>query len=202
VVSGLFDARTNSFLCEDCKIEIIEHDPAANSTGGQEKMQSFNIATQDIRDALKRLEGLTLPSLNIMAWIAQNVKAEVVGVDAAGEEEKKFQVVLGGEEKDLLEKERLQEAQRYVYPLGTGLMPVFKTPCLFGIHIPQSQELLPHWVYQTKQESRLSLPIGHDQLDKEMTKMRMICSKLITLRWKMKPSLLMCRCLQSAWRPV
>jgi hypothetical protein len=130
------------------------------------------------------------------------VKSEVVGVDAAGEEEKKFQVVLGGEEKDLLEKERLQEAQRYVHPLRTRLMIVSKTPCLFGIHIPLSQELLPHWVYRTKQESKLFLPIDHDQSDKEMTKTRMICSKLITLRWKMKPSLLMCRCLQSAWRPV
>jgi len=101
-------------MCEDCKIEIIEHDPATKGTGGQEKMQAFNIATQPIRDALKRLEGLTLPSRNIMAWIAQNVKSEIVGVESTEGEDKKFQVVLGGEEKDQLEKERLAEAQRYV----------------------------------------------------------------------------------------
>jgi transcription initiation factor TFIIE subunit alpha len=114
VVSNLFDPRTNTFMCEDCKIEIIEHDPATKGTGGQEKMQAFNIATQPIRDALKRLEGLTLPSRNIMAWIAQNVKSEIVGVESTEGEDKKFQVVLGGEEKDQLEKERLAEAQRYV----------------------------------------------------------------------------------------
>ena len=77
-------------------------------------MQAFNIATQPIRDALKRLEGQTLPSRNIMAWIAQNVKADIVGDESLDGEDKKFQVVLGGEEKDLLERERLQEAQRYV----------------------------------------------------------------------------------------
>lgn len=106
--------RTNTLQCEDCKHELMEHDPAADSAGGQEKMQAFNIATQPIRDALKRLDGMTLPSFNIMAWIAQNVVTEVVGVERADGEEQKVQVVIGGEEKDLLEKERLQEAQRYV----------------------------------------------------------------------------------------
>lgn len=111
-VSHLFDMRTNTLQCEDCKHELMEHDPTADSVGGQEKMQAFNIATQAIRDALRRLEGLTLPTFNIMAWIAQNVVAEVVGVEKTDGEEQKVQVVIGGEEKDMLEKERLQEAQR------------------------------------------------------------------------------------------
>jgi hypothetical protein len=38
----------------------------------------------------------------------------VVGAEKADGEEQKVQVVIGGEEKDMLEKERLQEAQRYV----------------------------------------------------------------------------------------
>lgn len=114
-VSHLFDMRTNTLRCEDCKEELVEHDPAADSAGGQEKMQAFNIATQAIRDSLKRLDGLTIPSLNIMAWIAQNVKTEVVGIEREDGEEQKVQVVIGGEEKDLLEKERLQEAQRSVF---------------------------------------------------------------------------------------
>lgn len=107
--------RTNTLQCEDCKHELIEHDPAADSVGGQEKMQTFNIATQSIRDALRRLEGMTLPSFNIMAWIAQNVVTEVVGIERADGEQQKVQVVIGGEEKDMLEKERLQEAQRSVF---------------------------------------------------------------------------------------
>jgi transcription initiation factor TFIIE subunit alpha len=113
-VSHLFDPSQGTFTCEDDKTELIDHDPAAMSVGGQEKMQAFNISTQPIRDSLKRLEGLTLPSLNIMAWIAQNVVTEVVGVDGTEGDNKKVTVVIGGEEKDQLEKERLQEAQRYV----------------------------------------------------------------------------------------
>lgn len=153
VVSNLFDPRTNTFVCEDCKIEIVEHDPAAQGTGGQEKMQAFNIATQPIRDALKRLEGQTLPSRNIMAWIAQNVKSEVVGVESTEGEDKKFQVVLGGEEKDQLEKERLQEAQRYVHTriqYEGKLMIVYKTHFQSGIPIQQSLEQLLRWVSQVK----------------------------------------------------
>jgi hypothetical protein len=143
-------------MCEDCKLEIIEHDPATKGSGGQEKMQAFNIATQPIRDALKRLEGQTLPSRNVMAWIAQNVKTEVVGIESTDGEDKKFQVVLGGEEKDQLEKERLAEAQRYVYlTRWRALMIVYKTPCQSGIPILQSLVLLQLWVYQVKLVNRL-----------------------------------------------
>lgn len=121
-VSHLFNPSQGTFTCEDDKTELIDHDPAAFSVGGQEKMQAFNISTQPIRDSLKRLEGLTLPSLNIMAWIAQNVVTEVVGVDSAEGDQKKVTVIIGGEEKDQLEKERLQEAQRYVRPAKRKLM--------------------------------------------------------------------------------
>lgn len=80
-------------------------------------MQAFNIATQPIRDALKNLEGLTLPSVNIMAWLAQNVVSEVdLDKGEDGGEDVKFKVVLGGEEKDQLELARLQEAQRSAAP--------------------------------------------------------------------------------------
>lgn len=118
-------------------------------------MQAFNIATQPIRDALKRLEGLTLPSRNIMAWIAQNVKSEIVGVESTEEENKKFQVVLGGEEKDQLERERLAEAQRYVTTNKKKLMVVFKTPYQSGTLILQLLELLRLLEYRVKLVKRL-----------------------------------------------
>ncbi|KAK8865766.1 hypothetical protein IAR55_000913 [Kwoniella newhampshirensis] len=114
-LSHLFDPFSNSFKCEDCSTELVEHDPSldlTNNTSSQDMMQRFNIATAPIRDALKAVEGLTLPSVNIVAWIAQNVKTSVVGVDGAdgGEGKKKLEVVIGGEEDD--EREKLALAQR------------------------------------------------------------------------------------------
>lgn len=74
------------------------------------------MATASIRDALKAVEGVTLPSVNIVAWIAQNVKTlvPVDGEEGTGEDRgKKYQIVIGGEdEKERVEKERLAEAQR------------------------------------------------------------------------------------------
>ena len=170
-------------MCEDCKIEIIEHDPATKGTGGQEKMQAFNIATQPIRDALKRLEGLTLPSRNIMAWIAQNVKSEIVGVESTEGEDKKFQVVLGGEEKDQLEKERLAEAQRYVDTARSGLMIVYKTLYQSGTLILPLQELLQPSEYRTKLVKLLYRRMVPGQVEWEMTRMKMIYWKRIMLKW-------------------
>ncbi|TYJ57581.1 hypothetical protein B9479_001663 [Cryptococcus floricola] len=114
-LSHLFDPMTNSFKCEDCGGELVEHDPTVdveNNSSLQDMMQRFNIATAPIRDALKAVEGLTLPSINIVAWIAQNVKTGVVSVDGKemGEEGKKFEVVMGAEDDE--DKEKLAQAQR------------------------------------------------------------------------------------------
>lgn len=80
-------------------------------------MGRFNLATAPIRDALKAVEGVTLPSVNVIAWVAQNVMT--ISTDDSEERDgkgvgKKFQVVLGeeGDERDRLERERLAEAQR------------------------------------------------------------------------------------------
>jgi transcription initiation factor TFIIE subunit alpha len=108
-------------------------------------MGRFNLATAPIRDALKAVEGVTLPSVNVVAWIAQNVKTlSVVDGELGREEGKRFQVVLGGEgdERERLEKERLAEAQRCSSPrwsCGTELTGVDrKTRCRCGIHIRRS----------------------------------------------------------------
>ena len=80
-------------------------------------MGRFNLATAPIRDALKAVEGVTLPTVNVIAWIAQNVKT-ISALDGEGRDGdalgKKFQVVLGeeGDERERLERERLAEAQR------------------------------------------------------------------------------------------
>jgi hypothetical protein len=182
----LFDPSSGAFTCEDDKTELLDHDPAAHSVGGQEKMQAFNIATQPIRDSLKRLEGLTLPSLNIMAWIAQNVVTEVVGVDSTDGEKKKVQVVIGGEEKDMLEKERLQEAQRYVYSIGAELTIVSKTRYHSGIRTLQSLAPLPPLVLPIKLVKRLSKHTATSSAIKPKMGIMMICSKLIMPVYKVR----------------
>lgn len=111
---------TNSFACELCHSELIEQtadDNPDGTGGGQDKMQRFNKATAPIRDALRAVEGLTLPSLNIMAWVAVNVKSQIVepGKEGGEEGDKKITVVIGGEEeREIIERERLAEQQRCV----------------------------------------------------------------------------------------
>lgn len=114
-IPTLFSPAHNAFLCEDDKTELIEHVP--DETDSSDKMQRFNRATQPIRDALRAVEGLTLPTVNILAWVAENVKSTVVLAEEDGEGPKggKVQVVLGGEgEREKLERERLAEQQRSV----------------------------------------------------------------------------------------
>ncbi|RXK42455.1 hypothetical protein M231_00009 [Tremella mesenterica] len=112
----LFDPQTNVFRCETCSEELVEHDPSQDDTTGDkvDRMGQFNLATAPIRDALKSLEGMTLPSVNIVAWMAQNVKSDLpVQATEGREEEKKVQIVLGsGGERERLEAERAAEAQR------------------------------------------------------------------------------------------
>ena len=64
------------------------------------------------------IEGNTLPSLNVVAWIAQNVKVLPLPgeEDDHKDEDRKFEIVVGGEgdERETLEKARLAEAQRWV----------------------------------------------------------------------------------------
>ncbi|ORX34188.1 hypothetical protein BD324DRAFT_637017 [Kockovaella imperatae] len=118
-LSNLFDPSTNAFVCDQCATELIEHDPTTDptlGTGTQDNMQRFNLATASIREILKAVEGSTLPSLNIVAWIAQNVKVLPLPGEEAHEKggDRKFEIVVGGEgdEREELEKARLAEAQR------------------------------------------------------------------------------------------
>ncbi|OCF33261.1 hypothetical protein I316_05002 [Kwoniella heveanensis BCC8398] len=116
-LSNVFDPFTNSFKCEDCSTELIEHDPTVSQNGvnttAQDAMQRFNIATAPIRDALKAVESVNIPALNIVAWIAQNVKTSVAQKDGqmGDDADKRFEVVIGQEE-DQEEKERLAQKQR------------------------------------------------------------------------------------------
>ncbi|TXT08808.1 hypothetical protein VHUM_02936 [Vanrija humicola] len=90
-VGRLFDHNIGGFACEVCGTELVEDDPALHDDGGQnvgqDRMQRFNVATAPIRDALKGIEGANLPTININAWIALNVKDAAAVAEAAAAEE-------------------------------------------------------------------------------------------------------------------
>jgi hypothetical protein len=82
-------------------------------------MSDFNKETRGVQDALKMVEGVMLPSLNIKTWLAVNVKTVPLPGEegAAGEARKNIQVMIGeeGDEKERIEKARLAESQRCVW---------------------------------------------------------------------------------------
>lgn len=115
-VSRLFDPAMGGFACEVCGTELVEDDPALHDDGGQnvgqDRMQRFNVATAPIRDALKGIEGANLPTININAWIALNVKdAAAVAEAAAAGEKRRVDVVIDAED-DTEAKAKEAEAQR------------------------------------------------------------------------------------------
>ncbi|WOO83687.1 Transcription initiation factor IIE subunit alpha [Vanrija pseudolonga] len=115
-VSRLFDPSMGGFACEVCGTELVEDDPALHDDGGQnvgqDRMQRFNVATAPIRDALKGIEGANLPTININAWIALNVKdAAAVAEAAAAGERRRVDVVIDAED-DSEARAKEAEAQR------------------------------------------------------------------------------------------
>ena len=94
----LFSSYTNTFNCSLDDTEVVEQELPSDT--GQEAMSRFNLATAPIRDALRAVEGVELPSLNIVAWIAKNVKV-VKDEEEEDVEDKRVTVVIGeqGEEK-------------------------------------------------------------------------------------------------------
>lgn len=108
-LAGTFDAAAGAFLCELCGSELVEDDPALHEDG-QDRMSRFNDATRPIREALKAIEGARLPTLNIIAWIAQNVTTQSVAEVAASSAARQIGVVIG--EIDDSKAKRDAEAQR------------------------------------------------------------------------------------------
>ncbi|KAL1406172.1 hypothetical protein Q8F55_007859 [Vanrija albida] len=124
-VSRLFEPSINGFACEVCSTELVEDDPALHDDGGQnvgqDRMQRFNVATAPIRDALKGIEGASLPALNIHSWIALNVKdAAATDAAAAAADAHKISVVLDAED-DTEAREKEAAAQRVQNALPTWI---------------------------------------------------------------------------------
>lgn len=120
----LFDPGAGGFLCEVCSTELIEDDPSLHGDEGQgqDRMQRFNMATAPIRDALKSIEGARLPTVNILAWIAQNVATESMPTEGGdGGEARRVDVVFGVDDQTAAQK-KLAEEQ-----LAQNALPVWYT---------------------------------------------------------------------------
>jgi transcription initiation factor TFIIE subunit alpha len=121
-LAHLFDSRASAFLCEVDSTELIEDDPAmhGDESAGQDRMQRFNVATAPIRDALKSIEGArNIPTLNIVAWIAQNVKTEAAPAEAEGAEVRRVDVVFGVDGAPKEEDKKAHEALPVWYTQST-----------------------------------------------------------------------------------
>ena len=118
-MSNLFDSTSNAFVCDACGTELVEHDESTDPSldaGNQDQMQRFNVATAPIRDALKQIEGSTIPSLNIVAWVAQNIKSIALPGDDVkpAADGKRLEIVVGADGDEIVKTEqaRLADAQR------------------------------------------------------------------------------------------
>lgn len=120
-VRDLMDPSTGLLYCDQCSSEVTSYDPnmdpskSSNAAANADKMQHFNTSMRGIRDALKAIEEVTVPSLNIVAWIAQNVVvAPVPGEEVGVDEKARYKIVIGegGDEKERAERARLAESQR------------------------------------------------------------------------------------------
>lgn len=109
-LAGTFDPSAGAFFCEVCSSELVEDDPALHEDG-QDRMSRFNEATAPIRDALKAIDGARLPTINVVAWIAQNVATESVAAVGDGSGAARRVGVVIGEVDDSAAK-RDAEAQR------------------------------------------------------------------------------------------
>lgn len=109
----LFDPSAGGFLCEVCSTELVEDDPSMHGDegAGQDRMQRFNMATAPIRDALKSIEGARLPTVNIVAWIAQNVATENMPTEGGEAGDARRVDVVFGAEDDKAAQQKLAEEQ-------------------------------------------------------------------------------------------
>lgn len=193
-VTSLLDPRTGLLICEQCDEhpEVQEYDPNADPANGEmneDQMLKFNNATRDIQDALKLLEPVTIPSLNMDAWLALNVRsAAVLGEDGKPVEDvKNVKVKIGdeGDEKERIEKARLAEAQRWGQPCdreGQALMAGYRTRCPSGLRIRLSRaERRRSGSMRSAESTAAQLPRWDEVEPMEQTEME--TSMTITATW-------------------
>jgi transcription initiation factor TFIIE subunit alpha len=61
-VDRLIDFMTNKFLCEICKMELIDNENAESVRGSQDRMQRFNRQMSAILEGLRKSEETVLPA--------------------------------------------------------------------------------------------------------------------------------------------
>ncbi|CEL57934.1 Transcription initiation factor IIE subunit alpha OS=Schizosaccharomyces pombe (strain 972 / ATCC 24843) GN=tfa1 PE=1 SV=3 [Rhizoctonia solani AG-1 IB] len=74
-VDRLFDPMRNAFVCDICQGELTDNENAENVRGGKDRMQRFNTQTSHIVDALRKVESISLPPLDVAEWVRKNAQA-------------------------------------------------------------------------------------------------------------------------------
>lgn len=72
----LMDFTRGTFVCEDCKAEVIENENAESVRGSQDRMQRFNHQMRFIRESLRKTEEMVLPAFDVQEWLRKNPSEE------------------------------------------------------------------------------------------------------------------------------
>jgi transcription initiation factor TFIIE subunit alpha len=91
------DFSRGTFICEDCKAEVIENENAESVKGSQDRMQRFNHQMRFIREGLRKTEEMVLPAFDVQDWLRKNPSEEA---KRAAEREGLKTAVINGEKKE------------------------------------------------------------------------------------------------------
>ncbi|GJJ14936.1 hypothetical protein Clacol_009206 [Clathrus columnatus] len=72
----LMDFTRGTFVCEDCKAEVIENENAESVKGSQDRMQRFNHQMRFIREGLRKTEEMLLPAFDVQEWLRKHPSEE------------------------------------------------------------------------------------------------------------------------------
>lgn len=75
-VDRLMDFMRGTFICEDCKAEVIENENAESVKGGQDRMKRFNHQMRFIREGLRKTEEMVLPAFDVQDWLRKHPSEE------------------------------------------------------------------------------------------------------------------------------
>ena len=152
------DFARETFICEDCKAEVIENENAESVKGSQDRMQRFNHQMRFIREGLRKTEEMVLPAFDVQDWLRKHPSeeakraAERDGLKTAGtngeRKEDGMEIVMSLDKDEATrraEREKEAEAKRLVScdPLLISLTQFLdnKISCQHGIQSRQYQEI-------------------------------------------------------------
>lgn len=135
----LMDPSRGTFVCEDCKAEVIENENAESVKSSQDRMKRFYHQMRFILEGLRKTEEMVLPAFDVQEWLQKHPSEEAKRASeregAKGGAERKednMEIVMTVDKDEATrreEREREAEAKRRVS---------------FSFFI-----IIPNWIWQT-----------------------------------------------------